>query len=56
MENTGLNVIAETATKEIMAIAHPSLKIAGLQFHPESILTTSGLQILRNWFNAINCR
>lgn len=34
---------------EIMAIRHNSLPIRGLQFHPESILTEYGMQILRNW-------
>lgn len=53
VEATPLQVIASTADGEIMAIAHPSLPIAGVQFHPESILTPSGLQILHNWFQII---
>jgi len=36
-----------------MAIAHKELKIAGVQFHPESILTPLGLSILNNWFKHI---
>lgn len=47
-----LQVIA-TSGKEVMAIAHPELPIAGVQFHPESILTPHGLQLLRNWFVSI---
>jgi anthranilate synthase/aminodeoxychorismate synthase-like glutamine amidotransferase len=53
LEKTDLEVIASTEEKEIMAIAHKHLKIAGVQFHPESILTPYGLQIMRNWFEGI---
>jgi len=53
IEKTDLQVTAETGKNEIMAIAHPVLKIAGLQFHPESILTPHGLQIMKNWFEKI---
>ncbi|MFN8299089.1 MAG: aminodeoxychorismate/anthranilate synthase component II [Chitinophagales bacterium] len=49
---TPLQVIA-TSGKEVMAIAHPELPIAGVQFHPESVLTPHGLQLLRNWFVSI---
>ena len=51
--STELQVIAETTTGEIMAIAHPTKKIAGLQFHPESILSPYGLQMVKNWFEFI---
>ncbi|MCL2625500.1 MAG: aminodeoxychorismate/anthranilate synthase component II [Cystobacterineae bacterium] len=37
--------------KLVMALAHESLPIYGLQFHPESILTTYGQTILNNVFN-----
>jgi anthranilate synthase component 2 len=33
----------------IMAIRHRTLDITGLQFHPESILTPAGLQMMQNW-------
>lgn len=52
VEQSPLQVIA-TSGKEVMAIAHPELPIAGVQFHPESILTPHGLQLLRNWFVSI---
>ncbi len=45
-----LQITAETAAGEIMAIQHRQYDIAGLQFHPESILTRSGKTILRNFF------
>jgi anthranilate synthase/aminodeoxychorismate synthase-like glutamine amidotransferase len=44
-----MQVIASTTDDEIMSIAHKSLPLIGLQYHPESILTGPGLQILANW-------
>jgi anthranilate synthase component II len=41
-----LEIIAWTADNEIMAIEHREAPIVGLQFHPESILTDSGYEIL----------
>ncbi len=49
IEQTPLDVIAETTDGEIMAISHQSLPILGLQFHPESILTEHGLKMLDNY-------
>ncbi|WP_340679339.1 aminodeoxychorismate/anthranilate synthase component II [Paraglaciecola sp.] len=37
--------------REVMAIEHKSLAIAGVQFHPESLLTEFGHQILANFIN-----
>jgi para-aminobenzoate synthetase component 2 len=42
-------ISAETAEGEIMGLRHRSLGIEGVQFHPESILTTSGKDLLRNF-------
>ncbi|MGD9725348.1 MAG: aminodeoxychorismate/anthranilate synthase component II [Nitrospiraceae bacterium] len=42
-------VSAETAEGEIMGMRHKALGIEGVQFHPESILTTSGKDLLRNF-------
>lgn len=46
-----LNVIAETDDVEIMAVCHKEYPIYGVQFHPESILTPDGLQIIKNFLN-----
>ena len=48
-----LKIIAETKNKLIMGIAHKNKKIFGLQFHPESIGTDSGKNILENFLTII---
>lgn len=37
----------------LMAFAHRDLLIWAVQFHPEAILTTSGLQLIRNWYDEV---
>lgn len=44
-----LEVIATTDEGEIMALRHRERAIYGVQFHPESILTQGGHQLLRNF-------
>jgi len=44
-----LDILAETDEGEIMAVAHTEHPVWGVQFHPESILTGVGKQILRNF-------
>lgn len=44
-----LKVIAEVQDGEIMAVKHEKYPLIGLQFHPESILTTEGMKIIKNF-------
>ena len=56
IENTlpqELDVIARTIDDEIMAVKHKNYPIYGLQFHPESILTPEGLDIITNFLKML---
>jgi anthranilate/para-aminobenzoate synthase component II len=44
-----LEVTAETEDGEVMAVRHREYQVYGVQFHPESILTPDGKQMLRNF-------
>ena len=44
-----LNVTATTSDGVIMGVAHKEFAIEGVQFHPESILTVEGPNMLRNF-------
>jgi len=46
-----LEITALSDDNEIMAVKHKDYPIYGLQFHPESILTPDGKQIIRNFIN-----
>jgi anthranilate synthase/aminodeoxychorismate synthase-like glutamine amidotransferase len=45
----GLEISAWTAEGEIMGVRHKQHQLEGVQFHPESILTLEGKQLLRNF-------
>ncbi len=45
----GIEVIARNEFGWVMATRHRHFPLHGVQFHPESIMTPSGLQILTNW-------
>ena len=46
-----LEITAWTDDKEIMGLRHRKHLIEGIQFHPESILTTTGKELLKNFLD-----
>ncbi len=48
-----LSVTARTAEGEIMGMRHRTLPLQSVQFHPESILTTRGMQMMQNWLESL---
>ena len=46
-----LTITAETEDGIIMGMRHRRYKIEGVQFHPESVLTESGKQLLQNFLS-----
>jgi anthranilate/para-aminobenzoate synthase component II len=46
-----LEITAETAEGEIMGLRHKTLPVWGVQFHPESIATERGMNLLQNFLS-----
>ena len=49
LDKTDLKMTAHSEDGTVMAITHPVFPCVGVQFHPESVGTPEGLQMLRNW-------
>ena len=52
--NKDVEISAQTLEGEVMAIRHKIYNLAGVQFHPESILTSQGSTILSNWVQSLD--
>ncbi len=48
-----LKITAFTTDSEVMAVQHKEYPIYGVQFHPESVMTPDGKQMLRNFIKEI---
>ena len=53
LEITGWTETSDGKIDEIMGVKHREMQIEGVQFHPESILTLQGHDLLRNFLNIV---
>jgi para-aminobenzoate synthetase component II len=49
-----LEISAHTAENEVMGLRHKQYEVEGVQFHPESILTSEGKNLLQNFLNSLD--
>ena len=50
-----LEVTAQTQDGVVMGLRHRRFPIEGIQFHPESVLTTEGPKLIANWLARVRC-
>lgn len=48
-----LNITAQTEDMQVMAVEHARYPVYGVQFHPESVMTQFGLEIIRNLYGSL---
>ncbi|MGA1772598.1 MAG: anthranilate synthase component II [Flavobacteriaceae bacterium] len=51
-KDTGLIISATDEQGTVMSFSHASLPFTGVQYHPESVLTPDGYQLLTNWIHS----
>ena len=49
--NENIKVTSDNAEGLVMSISHKEHDVHGVQFHPESIMTEHGKQLIKNWLN-----
>ncbi len=49
--NGSLRVTGRDTQQNLMALSHTQYDVKGVQFHPESILTEYGMEMMRNWLS-----
>jgi len=52
LENLPLEVTARDENGTIMSFQHNNLPFTGVQYHPESVLTPKGLELIKNWLRS----
>lgn len=51
-----IEVTAETADGVVMGLRHREYPVEGIQFHPESVLTSEGPRLIENWLSDVVAR
>ena len=52
LENLPLEVTSTDESGNIMSFEHQHLPFTGVQYHPESVLTPKGLELIKNWLSS----